>query len=444
MSSNWITNRLEKASPTTFSVYCIVAAFGAYFCMYAFRKPFTAATYEGMQQFEISLKTVLVTSQVFGYMVSKFLGIKVISEMPPHRRTLAFIAMMAVAEGALLLYAIVPLPLKFVCLFLNGLPLGMIFGLVLSYLEGRRVTEALNAGLCASFILSSGVVKTVALRLMEGVNIPGYGTVAFSPFWMPFVEGLIFSLPLFFFVWMLRQIPPPHAEDIAQRSERRPMTRSDRWDFFQLYAFGLTCMIVTYILLTIVRSIRDDFATEIWIGLGELDNPDVFAHSEFWVMIGVTAVNGAAIFIRNNRTAFRTAVITMIGGFLLTCLSVVAYQRGLLGGFSFMVISGMGMYVPYVAFHTTLFERMIAVFRAKSNLGYLMYLADATGYLGYVIVMLARNSPWLKVDHLKLYLVTSVWISLASLACMIASLYYFERRMIEPTAVEPEPEPATV
>jgi hypothetical protein len=27
------------------SVWCVTAAFGAYFCMYAFRTPFTAATY---------------------------------------------------------------------------------------------------------------------------------------------------------------------------------------------------------------------------------------------------------------------------------------------------------------------------------------------------------------------------------------------------------------
>ncbi|MCA9041466.1 MAG: hypothetical protein KDA65_14030 [Planctomycetaceae bacterium] len=416
-----------------------MAAFGAYFCMYAFRKPFTAATYDGMVQFGISFKLVLVTAQVFGYMLSKFLGIKVISEMPPARRTLAFLSMIGIAEGALLLYAVVPLPLKFVCLFLNGLPLGMIFGLVLSYLEGRKVTEALNAGLCASFILSSGVVKSVGLWLITGFELPGYGHLQISPYWMPFVEGLLFLLPLFLFVWMLRQIPPPHAEDIAHRSERRPMTRSDRWEFFQTYAFGLSCMILTYILLTIIRSIRDDFATEIWEGLGEEDQPEIFTQSEFLVMLGVTFINGAAIFIRNNRNAFRTAVFTMSGGFLLTCLSVWGYQSRMLDGFSFMVISGLGMYVPYVAFHTTVFERMIAVFRAKSNLGYLMYLADATGYLGYVFIMVIRNFTVLKIDYLKMYLTTSIWISAVSLVCMIASLIYFERRMIRHAAMEPEP-----
>ena len=67
--------------------------------------------------------------------------------------------------------------------FLNGLPLGMIFGLVLAFLEGRKCTEALAAGLCASFIVSSGVVKSVGRWLI--VN-QGY-----SEFEMPWITGLI-------------------------------------------------------------------------------------------------------------------------------------------------------------------------------------------------------------------------------------------------------------
>jgi len=57
--------------------------------MYAVRKPYTASSFEGLQQFGISYKVVLVTSQVIGYMLSKFIGIKVISEVQPkhHHQT---------------------------------------------------------------------------------------------------------------------------------------------------------------------------------------------------------------------------------------------------------------------------------------------------------------------------------------------------------------------
>jgi hypothetical protein len=48
------------------------------------------------------------------------------------------------------------------------------------------------------------------------------------------------------------------------------------------------------------------------------------------------------------------------------------------------------MYVPYVAVHTTLFERLIALTREQGNMGYLMYLADAVGYLGYAAILVSR------------------------------------------------------
>ncbi len=45
----FLTRWLRRASPAAFAAYCIAAAFGAYFCMYAFRKPWSAATFEGQQ-----------------------------------------------------------------------------------------------------------------------------------------------------------------------------------------------------------------------------------------------------------------------------------------------------------------------------------------------------------------------------------------------------------
>ena len=42
-----LTSWLEKAPAPVFAAYAIAAAFTTYFCMYAFRKPFAAATFEG-------------------------------------------------------------------------------------------------------------------------------------------------------------------------------------------------------------------------------------------------------------------------------------------------------------------------------------------------------------------------------------------------------------
>ena len=192
--------------------------------MYAFRKPFTAATYEDTVWMGIGFKTILVAAQVGGYTLSKFIGIKVVSEMPPKYRAISILGLIGVAEIALLMFALTPVPWNFIWLFVNGLPLGMVFGLVLGFLEGRRVTESLSAGLCASFIVSSGFVKSVGRTLMQDYGVDTY--------WMPFASGLIFVVPLCVFVWMLSQIPPPSKKDEHQRSKRAPMNGLDRRSFF--------------------------------------------------------------------------------------------------------------------------------------------------------------------------------------------------------------------
>jgi hypothetical protein len=93
----------------------------------------------------------------------------------------------------------------------------------------------------------------------------------------------------------------------------------------------------------------------------------------------------------DNRRAFRASILTSLGGMAIGGAALLAFATGSLGGFGFMVLLGLGLYIPYVAVHTTIFERLIALVKDKGNIGYLMYLADAFGYLGYAAVLVARN-----------------------------------------------------
>lgn len=416
-----LTPWLSSTSGTTFAAYCIVAAFGTYFCMYAFRKPFTAGTFADVSLWGIGYKTVLVISQVAGYTLSKFLGIKFVSEMPPARRAWGILLLIGIAEAALLAFAVVPAPYNFPFLFINGLPLGMVFGLVLSFLEGRRVTEALSAGLCASFILSSGFVKSVGASLVVNRGV--------SEYWMPVLTGLLFVPPLLLFVYMLKQIPKPDALDEQHRSVRTPMNGQARWNLFWRHRWGLSGLVTIYLLLTIGRTIRDDYAVEIWTGLGYSEQPSIFAWSEFAVTIGVTLVTGLAFCIRSNRLAFLSSLGLIAGGFATVVGCLLLFENQLLDPFWFMVLVGFGLYVPYVAFHTTVFERFIAVFREPGNLGYLMYLADAIGYLAYVGLLVFKELFAGEMDYLLVFQITALSMSLISTVVVLSLIVAYSGRL---------------
>lgn len=421
----------QKRLDLYWAIWAASAAFGCYFCMYAFRKPFTAATFSDTTLAGIGFKTVLVTSQVLGYMVSKFIGIKIIAEMPPHRRAVSIVVLILIAEAALILFGLLPRPWNAFCLFFNGLPLGMVFGLVLGMLEGRRLTEALTAGLCASFILADGVTKSVGAWLLAA---------GFTEDWMPATAGALFLIPLGVCVAMLSRIPPPSSRDVEARAERVPMNRDERRAFVRRHAMGLIPISVIYLMVTVVRSIRADFAPEIWRGLGSPAVPTTFSQSEIWVVLGVLMANGTAVFIRDNRQAFFTSLATCGVGFCLLATALLTHRADAISDFGFMVMIGLGLYLPYVAIHTTVFERMLAMTRERGNIGFLMYVVDSVGYLGYVAVMIAHNFGPKSQDMLGL-LIASCWLAIGvSAGCLVMSWVYFRSITSRPLAsrlVEP-------
>src|SRR5882757_2507283 len=187
--------KVAKWPYSLISILAAVSAFGTYTSMYAFRKGFSAGTFTGEQYFYVDYKVWLVIAQVIGYTLSKFYGIKFIAELKPGQRAKSIFVLIGAAWGALLLFAIIPAPYNIICLFINGFPLGMIWGLVFSYLEGRKSTEFMAAVLSISLIFASGFVKTIARSMRDIFHV--------SEYTMPFITGALFVIPLIFFVFCL-------------------------------------------------------------------------------------------------------------------------------------------------------------------------------------------------------------------------------------------------
>ena len=396
-----------------------VAAFSVYLSMYAFRKPFAAAAYGDVAGWTglIDFKVALVIAQVVGYALSKLIGVKLISELSGARRGTAILGLIGASWLALLLFAVVPAPWKVFALFLNGLPLGLIWGLVFSYLEGRRVSEVLGAILCASFIIASGVVKSAAVWLMTAHAV--------SEWWMPAATGALFMPLLAVSVLGLSRMPPPDAEDVAERVERRPMFAAQRRAFLKQYGPGVLLLVLAYVMLTAFRDFRDNFAAEIWIELGYGGTSSVFTASELPIAVVTLVALGALMLVRDNRRALM-AVHALTGfGLALIGLSTLAFQHGLLAPLPWMIASGAGLYLAYTPFNALLFDRLIAATRQVGTAGFLIYLADASGYLGSVALTLGRNLATVRMPWLSFFMVSAGWVSVIGCVLTIFSAVYF-------------------
>ena len=357
------------------------AAFVVYFSVYGFRKPFTAARFADVGALGLGYKEIVVLAQVSGYTISKFLGIRVIAEMRPERRAGALVALVALAEAGLVLLGVLPRPWAAVGPFLNGLCLGMTFGLVFGFLEGRRSTEALAAGLCTSFIVADGVMKTVGAWILEH---------GISEDWMPAAAGALFTIPFALATAVLARTPAPAPEDEAARSARASLGAAERRDLYRDWALGLNLVVAVYVMVTVLRSVRADFAPQLWAGLGVDVAPRLYTLSELWVALVVTVVNGLAVFFVGNRRAFLASLGVCLAGAVLLAAALLGRAGGVFGPLVFMVLVGTATYLPLVAIHTTVFERFLAATGARGNAGYLLYVADSAGYLGYVAVLCLR------------------------------------------------------
>ena len=388
------------------NVLCIAAALITYMSMYAFRKPLSAATFEGLTYWGIDYKIIALISQVAGYTCSKFLGIRIVSSMKPRQRQAYLLGLIGTAWVALFFFAWIPRPYNVVCLVVNGLPLGMIFGIVISFLEGRRNTELLGAGLCISFITASGIVKSVGQFLIFQLGV--------NDFWMPFLTGLVFGPALLLGVWLLGKIPPPSAEDMALRSARTPMTGHERRKFFRDFSCGVVLSVMIYAILTVYRDLRDNFSVELWAQMGYEGNSGILAFSEI-----------------------------CIAALVLLFASTWMFARGGLTPLLWMILSGFSIFLCYFCFHTMFFERWIALSRYTSNISFLICLSDAFGYLGSVGVLVYKNFFSHQTDWLT-FISSAAYVAGAAITFLAIGLYLYFRHKEKAAELRPAAVAATV
>lgn len=416
-SESSITRWLKQTSGFWFAMYATVMAFCLYTCVYAFRKTFSAATFEGISYGGIDYKVWLVTFQVVGYAFSKFVGIKIISELKASSRSVGILIMVAVAGLSWLFFGLVPRPYNIFFLFTNGFPLGMVWGMVFGYLEGRRYTEVLGAGLSVSFIFSAGFAKSVGGFIMRD-----WGT---SETWMPFVTSCVFVGPLLLFLWLLDKLPPPSALDEALRTKRRPMDAVERKNFVRKFWPGIVLFTLAYMLLTTFRDFRDNFSAEVWTTLGYGNSPEIFTTTEIPVSILVLIVMGSLMLIKNNKLALMVNHFIIFIGMILIGVSTFLFEQQLLSPTAWMILIGLGLYLGYVPFNSIFFDRLLAAFKYIGTVGFIMYVADSFGYLGSVGVLFFKEFGYAELSWLDFFISSGYIISFAGSFLIAASMLYF-------------------
>ena len=243
---------------------------------------------------------------------------------------------------------------------------------------------------------------------------------------MPVITGALFVVPLLLFVFLLELIPPPTEEDMRLRTKRQPMNAEERRNFLQRFLPGIILTLIIYVLLTIMRDVRDNFEVEIWGSFGIKDTT-IYTKTDTIISIIVLGAMSLLILVRKNLKAFSVIHLMIIGGCLLIGLGTLFFVAGFIGVRVWMTLAGLGLYMGYVPYNAVFFERLLASFHYKGNVGFLIYVADSMGYLGSVSVLLVKELGQPNISWGSFFKTSILTVAIVGGICATLSLLYFLR-----------------
>lgn len=407
--------RLSKA---LFILWAGGAALFSYSMVYALRKPYTAAAFEGLEVFNIDYKVAVTIVQILGYVLSKFIGIKIISELKAENRMKFILFSVGLAQLSLVAFGLLPVPYNMIAMFFNGLSLGCMWGIIFSFIEGRKMTDILASLLGVSMVISSGTAKSAGLFVMNTFHV--------SEFWMPALIGAFACPVLLLLGYFLNCLPKPTQEDIEEKSVREPMNGQQRWQLFRDFMPFLLLLFVANVVLTILRDIKEDFLVNII---------DVSAHSSWLfaqidsvVTLIILGIFGFMIFFRNHLKA-----LSVLLGMIIVCMAVMSfvsfnYDKLQLSPVIWLLIQSLCLYMAFLTFQTLFFDRFIACFKIKGNVGFFIAINDFLGYTGTVLVLTVKEFFTPDINWMEFYNLMAGYVGVICCVSFCLSLLYLQQR----------------
>ncbi len=371
----------KKLSDILFILWAGGAALLSYSLVYALRKPYTAAAFDGLDIWGVDYKVAVTIAQIIGYVLSKLIGIKVISELKKEERMRFILNSIITAEISLIFFGLLSTPYNIAAMFLNGLALGCMWGVIFSFIEGRKFTDILASLLGVSMVISSGTAKSVGLYVMNTWHI--------NEFWMPALIGGI-ALPILALLgYALNRLPQPTAEDIALKSERKTLNGKQRWKLFKEFMPFLSMLFIANIAIVVLRDIKEDFLVNI-IDMSSY-SPWLFVQIDSVVTLIILVILGMMFFVKDHAKALSILFKLIITGMIV--MSVVSFGQPTfhLSPVIWLFIQSICLYIVYLTFQTIFFDRFIACFQIKGNVGFFIVTTDFLGYTGTVLVLVIKE-----------------------------------------------------
>ena len=429
-------SRLSDKQET--AVLCIVLSV-SYMTTYFFTRPMFVLPDEYLKTPAIDgslvdRQSALALAQSLGYFFSKIPAIALMSSSMFFNNRQAVISALYVVTAifcgvGFIIFDNAPIG-QSVAVGLSSLTVGMVYGGMISYAEGRGNTEIVVAALNLCLVLAGGLARVVGTALvntrMKVQYVPGAACLI----------GLVVGL---FLLDVLAHMPPPSRKDQERRGVRRAMTSEERWTFLKKYALGIFLSLIAYSALTSIRSFRDYFALELYTELngGQAPAASTYFLADFPGSLAVCCCLAMLSGVKSNRQAAGFMMAFMILGVVILGCGTLLHSHGLIGGMSWQVMSGVGIYTSYLVMGTAFFERLLAASGSEGTIVFLQFISDGCGWLGTIAILFWKNLGTDRhADVSKIFTIMSTWPSIAIFLLLVVMSMYFLWAL--PKSVEPK------
>ncbi len=201
--------------------------------------------------------------------------------------------------------------------------------------------------------------------------------------------------------YMLKRLPQPTAEDIALRNERVTLDGKGRRALFRKYAPILSLIFVGNFMLLMLRDIKEDFLVNIL----DVSNQSswMFARIDTIVTLIILGIFTLFIFFRSNINALLWMMTLVVAGCLTMTYVSYHYETLDLKPVVWLFVESLSLYIAYLTFQTVFFDRFIACFRIKGNVGFFIAMIDFIGYMGTVALLSAKELFNIDIEWFALF-----------------------------------------
>lgn len=245
---------------------------------------------------------------------------------------------------------------------------------------------------------------------------------------MPALIGAV-ALPLLAGLgYILDHLPKPTAEDKALRVERVTLDRQQRWELFRNFAPVLTLLFFANLFLTVLQDVKEDFLVKIIDVNAAGLSSWVFAKVDGVVTLIILAVFATLALVKSHIKVLSTLLTLVIAGAVTLSFVAFNYDSLQLSPLVWLFIQSLCLYFSYLSFQTIFFDRFIACFRIRGNVGFFIAMVDSIGYTGTVLVLVFKECFNPNLDWLEFYNTMAGTVGIVCCTAFTVSLFYLMQR----------------